>query len=48
MSYDPVKSPNGEDMKEYCLRNDKLIEVGHRCRSFKGKEEVYADGILPI
>jgi hypothetical protein len=36
------------ELKEYYLRNDKEIEVGHRCKCFKGKEELYADGNLPM
>ncbi len=41
------KRDDGE-LKEYCLRNDTEIELGHRCKCFKGKEEVYADGILSM
>jgi hypothetical protein len=48
VNYDPMKRSTSGELKEYCLRNDKEIELGHRCRCFKGKEEMYADGILPI
>ncbi len=48
VNYDPVKSPTNGELREYCLRNDKLIETGYLCRSFKGKEKVLPDGVLPM
>ena len=42
------KKRNDGELKEYSLRNGKEIELGHRCKCFKGKEKVYADMILPM